>query len=199
MPSDQGYKIVLTNNCIVNSFDTGKYNVQGQNQEPVKKVLSSISQDGGPINKNVFVVYGHDHVSRVQLEAILRRWDLTPIILDQLPPDGKTIIEQLEDNIAKANCGIVLATPDDVGFPNGDETKKKYRVRQNVVLELGMLLSRLGREKVAILVKDTVDMEKPSDIGGLIYLSFKDNVEEAKTLLAKQLHKYGYYIAVDKL
>lgn len=56
-----------------------------------------------------------------------------------------------------------------------------------------------GRNKIAILIKDVLDMERPSDIGGLIYLSFKDNVEEIRTILAKQLIKYGYYIVVNKL
>lgn len=36
-----------------------------------------------------------------------------------------------------------------------------------VPLELGMFLSKLGRDKVAILLKEDRDFEKPSDIHGL--------------------------------
>ncbi|MBP3507977.1 MAG: nucleotide-binding protein [Lachnospiraceae bacterium] len=45
----------------------------------------------------MFVVYGHDTVARTQLEALLRRWDLEPLILDQLVSAGQTIIEKLEE------------------------------------------------------------------------------------------------------
>ena len=62
-----------------------------------------------------------------------------------------------------------------------------------------MLLSRLGRSKVAILLKEGNDFEKPSDIAGLIYIPFKENVEEAKVSLAKEMGENGYTIAVKNL
>ncbi len=77
--------------------------------------------------------------------------------------------------------------------------KKKYRVRQNVVLELGMLLSKIGREKVAILLSQAEDMESPSDIQGLLYMPFKENVEEAKLSLAKEMKNNGYDLDIVKL
>ena len=94
---------------------------------------------------------------------------------------------------------IVLATPHDIGYPKNDESKKRHRVRQNVVLELGMLLSRIGREKVAILLSQSEDMEKPSDIDGLIYIPFKDNIEETKLSLAKEMQSNGYELDIAKL
>ena len=147
----------------------------------------------------VFVVYGHDKNARTQLEAMLRRWDLEPLILDQLPSDGSTIIEKLEKYTNQADFGIVLATPDDIGYAKNNEANKKYRVRQNVVLELGMLLAAKGRSKVAILLSQAEDMESPSDINGLIYIPFKDNVEDAAISLAKEMNKNGYTIEISKL
>jgi predicted nucleotide-binding protein len=38
-------------------------------------------------------MYGHDGQARNDLEMILRRWDLEPLILDQLASEGQTIIE----------------------------------------------------------------------------------------------------------
>ena len=122
-----------------------------------------------------------------------------PLILDQLISSGQTIIEKLEEYTQKANFGIVLATPDDIGYPKNDDTQKRYRVRQNVVLELGMLLSRIGRDKVAILLSQAEDMERPSDIDGLLYIPFKDNVEEAKLSLAKEMQNNGYNLDIAKL
>ena len=193
-----GVALKLSNGCIVNCWDNGTVNCQGKNVEQVMAILS-----GGNTtlthNRKVFVVYGHDTNARTQLEAMLRRWDLEPLILDQLISSGQTIIEKLEEYTQQANFGIVLATPDDIGYPKDDEAKKQYRVRQNVVLELGMLLSRIGREKVAILLSQAEHMEKPSDIDGLIYIPFKDNVEDTKLSLAKEMQNNGYTLDIAKL
>lgn len=188
----------LKNGCLVNCWDSGKVNLQGKNTAEIESVLN-VSTDSVPANKKVFVVYGHDMSARTQLEAMLRRWDLEPLILDQLVSAGQTIIEKLEEHTGQAGFGIVLATPDDVGYPKSDETKKKFRVRQNVILEMGMLLSKLGRKKVAILLSQAEEMERPSDIEGLIYIPFKGNVEEAKLSLAKEMQSNGYIIDVAKL
>ena len=193
-----GVALKLSNGCIVNCWDKGTVNCQGKNVEQVMAIFS-----GGNTtlthNRKVFVVYGHDTNARTQLEAMLRRWDLEPLILDQLISSGQTIIEKLEEYTQQANFGIVLATPDDIGYPKDDEAKKQYRVRQNVVLELGMLLSRIGREKVAILLSQAEHMEKPSDIDGLIYIPFKDNVEDTKLSLAKEMQNNGYTLDIAKL
>jgi predicted nucleotide-binding protein len=139
----------------------------------------------------VFVVYGHDPSARTELEAMLRRWGLDPIILDQLPSEGATLIEKLEKYYPNVSFAVVLANPDDEAFPKGKPDEKKYRARQNVVLELGLVLAHLGRSRVAILLKDQDVMERPSDIHGLIYIPFKTDLakEAACYLLRKWLHK----------
>ena len=196
--NDLGTVLKLSNGCIINCWDKGTANCQGKNSEKITALLSGTTASSIQ-NRKVFVVYGHDNNARTQLEAMLRRWDLEPLILDQLISSGQTIIEKLEEYTQQANFGIVLATPDDIGYPKNDESKKQYRVRQNVVLELGMLLSRIGREKVAILLSQAEDMEKPSDIDGLIYIPFKDNVEETKLSLAKEMQNNGYTLDIAKL
>lgn len=188
----------LSNGCIVNCWDSGKVNLQGKCTPEIEAILSNPVQER-VVNKKVFVVYGHDANARTQLEAMLRRWDLEPLIIDQLVSSGQTIIEKLEEYTSQVSFGIVLATPDDIGYPKSDETKKQYRARQNVVLELGMLLAKIGRKKVAILLSQSEKMEKPSDINGLIYIPFKDNVEEAKLSLAKEMQNNGYAIDLAKL
>ena len=193
-----GTVLKLSNGCIINCWDKGTANCQGKNADQITALLSD-TPISSTQNRKVFVVYGHDNHARTQLEAMLRRWDLEPLILDQLISSGQTIIEKLEEYTQQANFGIVLATPDDIGYPKNDETKKQYRVRQNVVLELGMLLSKIGREKIAILLSQAEDMEKPSDIDGLIYIPFKDNVEETKLSLAKEMQNNGYALDIAKL
>lgn len=191
----------MSNGAIVNCYDNGNFNVQGKNSEMVRQLLSGTNPNqSAKKNNKVFVVYGHDMTARTQLEAMLRRWDMEPLILDQLPSLGNTVIEKLEEYTKQVEFGIVLATPDDVGYAaeSGSE-KAKCRVRQNVVLELGMLLASIGRNKVAILLKTKDDFEKPSDIDGLIYIPFEKNVEEAKLSLAKEMEKHHYKLDISKL
>lgn len=131
---------------------------------------------------------------------MLRRWGLEPLILDQLPSEGATIIEKLERYTADVHFAVVLATPDDEGHKANHPDEKAFRARQNVVLELGMLLSTLGRAKVAILLKDQTSMERPSDINGLIYIPFRDNLQsEVGPTLAREMAQQGYEIDVKRL
>lgn len=212
LPNDSGTQLRLTNDAIVNSFHTGKYNVQGKNRDPVKicleKAITQVAVAPTPKNDvatqpkcdKVFVVYGHDKVARNELEAILRRWKLEPLFLDQLPSEGKTIIEKLEKYSTEVKFAVVLATPDDVGYCVGHEDEKAFRARQNVVMELGMMLALLGRKKVVILLKKQDNMERPSDIEGLLYIPFKDSLQEdARTLLAKEMVAQGCSIALADL
>jgi predicted nucleotide-binding protein len=129
--------------------------------------------------EEIFIVYGHDTAARNELELILRRIGFSPIVLGNLAAAGETIIEKLETYIGqggRAKYACVLLTPDDEGYKAGTANERKYRARQNVVLELGMVLAKLGRKRVAILRKKTV--EQPSDIDGLIYIPFDEHIDE---------------------
>jgi predicted nucleotide-binding protein len=130
---------------------------------------------------------------------MLRRWGLEPLIFDQIKSGGQTIIEKLETVRAEANFAVVLATPDDEGHRKDHPEEEAYRARQNVVLELDMMLAILGRPKVAVLLKSDVHMERPSDIQGLIYISYKDSVAEAALTLAKEIHGQGIAIDLDRV
>lgn len=190
-----GKTIKLNNGGIINCYNTGKYTIKGKSQDQIRAVLDGTVP---VINKKVFVVYGHDEIARTQLEAMLRRWDLDPIILDQQASAGQTIIEKLEEYGSDVGYAIVLATPDDEGKAKS-EAVYKSRVRQNVVLELGMFLSKLGREKVAILLKEAPDFERPSDIHGLIYIPFQNKVDEVAISLIRELSRQGYSIDSNRI
>lgn len=140
--------------------------------------------------KKVFVVHGHDDVAREQLELILHRLGLDPFVLANTGGGGNTIIEALEEETGpgpgRARFGIVLLTPDDVGYAKKDGGRDAQpRARQNVVLEMGMLIAALGRKNVAILKKG--HLEIPSDVQGIIYLSFNEHVKETVPKLVDRL------------
>ncbi|NUO18564.1 nucleotide-binding protein [bacterium] len=150
----------------------------------------------------VFVVYGRDSTARDQLELILRRIDINPIIIGRIHPDGSTIIDRLEQHLNACTFVCVLLTPDDEGrLRDSHGSPLALRARQNVVLELGWALGRLGRDKVAIIHKSDVDMpfEDPTDLRGLVHYQYKHTVEEIKVDLAKHLQKNGFTIDIQKL
>ena len=205
-----GIQFCFSNGAKVIVYDKGTVTPQGKCVDDVKRILgintnASVTDENGlnhqtiSARKKVFVVYGHDSEARTQLEAMLRRWELDPLILDQLPSEGATIIEKLERYTQDVNFAVVLATPDNIGYRANHEDELAYRARQNVVLELGMMLAKLGRKNVAILMKQQDKMERPSDIQGLIYIPFKDSVTDGAVLLAKEMSAQGYNIDVKKL
>lgn len=64
-----------------------------------------------------------------------------------------------------------------------------FRARQNVIFEHGYLITKLGRNNVCALVKQTV--ETPNDISGVVYIPFDEN-GGWKHLLAKEMKSSGY-------
>ena len=125
---------------------------------------------------------------------MLQSWNVESLAIDSLPVQGRTIIEQLEHYIPQANYGIILATPDDIGYLVGRENDAKYRARQNVVLELGMLLSKLGRSRISIILKECEKFERPSDIDGILYLQFEKDITEIGPRIKRELNAQGYAI-----
>ena len=133
----------------------------------------------------------------------MRRLDLEPYILKNAGGSGKTIIEALEQSILSESAfGIVLMTPDDIGCSQQeyqeDTTKLQPRARQNVILEMGILIGAIGRDKVAILRKGNI--ENPSDVSGIFYISFNNSViKEAGNSLIKHLKRAGIPIDEGKI
>ncbi|WP_237170956.1 TIR domain-containing protein [Paludisphaera borealis] len=157
-----------------------------------------------PMNasKKVFVVHGHDSVAREQLELIIHKLGLNPFVLANSGGGGLTIIEALEKEIGPSNnqarFGIVLMTPDDIGYSKVDGVEKaEPRARQNVVLELGMLISAIGRPNIAILRKG--HLEEPSDAKGVLYIPFNDHVKEVVPKLTNRLREAGFILNPDAI
>lgn len=163
---------------------------------------TSSSAGSAPANKKIFLVHGHDDSAREQLELVIHRLGLDPFVLANTGGGGLTIIEALEQEIGprqgQARFGIVLMTPDDIGYAKRDgQERAEPRARQNVVLEAGMLISAIGRSNVAILKKGHLDV--PSDAQGIIYIPFNDHVKEAVPKLVDRLRKAGFVFAPEAI
>lgn len=145
-------------------------------------------------NKKVFIVHGHDHVLKIELEVFLSRVGLVPIVLHREVDGGKTLIEKFESNSDVAFVFILL-TPDDIAFAVEQETlddssrSKEFRARQNVIFEFGYFVAKLGRQRVCGLHKG--DVAIPSDLNGLIYKKVETNIEAVGFALIKELKSAG--------
>lgn len=134
-------------------------------------------------SNRIFIVHGHDDLSKLQLARMLTKMGFESIILHELPSGGKTIIEKLEKESEDVVFVFVILTPDDELY----DTHKNlnYRARQNVIFELGFFYGKLGRNKVCCLYKKGVEI--PTDISGISYIEFKDSPEEKYQEIVNEL------------
>jgi predicted nucleotide-binding protein len=123
------------------------------------------------VEKGIFVVHGHQRRDEVA-RFIQRVTGITPIILDEQAGRGRTIIEKFEEEARPAAYAVVLLTEDDLGKAK-DGAELRPRARQNAVLELGYFIGKIGRENVAVLHEQKVEIL--SDYQGVEYISFSDN------------------------
>lgn len=147
-----------------------------------------------PTPNSVFIVHGHDDASKQRVARFLEQIGTPAVILQEQTNKGMTVPEKLELFAARAGFAVVLITPDDVGAAAEKPRQKRFRARQNVVMELGYFTARLGRSKVFVLVKG--DIEMPSDFLGIVYEPF-DDADGWKLRLAKELKAAGYRIDLN--
>ena len=121
--------------------------------------------------RDVFVVHGRDDGTKETVARFLQKLDFRPIILHEQPSRGRTIIEKFESHV-QAAFAIALLTPDDVGALASESHNLKCRARQNVILEFGYFMGRLGRERVCAIVAEGVEI--PSDYEGVVYIRLDD-------------------------
>ena len=137
----------------------------------VNDAFDSATKPAQPIApaRKVFVVHGHDEGAREAVARFLERLGFEAIVLHERANQGRTVIEKVEVH-GDVGFAVVLLTPDDEGAKRGEALQP--RARQNVLLELGYFIGRLGREQVCALKRGQVEF--PSDFGGVAYASFDD-------------------------
>jgi hypothetical protein len=150
--------------------------------------LTMLPERSGPAARKVFIVHGRDEGARESVARFLEQLKFDPIILHEQANQGRTIIEKIEAH-GEVGFAVILLTPDDVGsMKDGD---LQPRARQNVLLELGYFVGRLGRSRVCALKRG--DMEVPSDFGGVVYVPF-DAGGAWKQVLSRELQAVGFDI-----
>lgn len=146
-----------------------------------------------PFSRKIFIVHGHDDGARETVARFLERIGLEAVILHEQANQGRTIIEKVVAN-SDVGFAVVLLTPDDEGCVKGGTPEP--RARQNVLLELGYFIGRLGRDKVCALKSGALEI--PSDFAGVVWETMDSN-GGWKQALARELEAAGHSIDWNKI
>lgn len=145
------------------------------------------------VSNRVFVVHGHDDAARETVARFLERLGLVAVILHEQVSRGRTVIEKVEEH-GDVAFAVVLLTPDDEGRARGSG-ELMPRARQNVVLELGYFLARLGRDRVCALKRGGVEI--PSDYAGVVWTDM-DSGGGWRLTLAREMKVVGFDVDLNK-
>ena len=140
----------------------------------------------------VFIVHGHGDALKTSLQLLLTRAGVDSIVLHERPDEGRTIIDKLIEESDACRFAIALLTSDDLTDDG------KYHARQNVYLEVGYFIGKLGKKHVLMLKDNSVDI--PSDLQGVLYtpvISSNDAAWKIKVL--KELSSAGFSINIDEV
>jgi len=205
-PVSDGYLVVEKSRNVTRKFvprPPQKEEISEEQEKPKR-----------PLSKHIFIVHGRDDKPKLELARMLEKLGFDVIILSEQPDKGRTIIEKLEQETIDVGYTFVILTPDDIGFEDlVQELGKQYplvsefvksrpivssllkpRARQNVILELGYFVGKIGRNRVCCLYKG--DVELPSDIHGVLFKKFEKSVEECYKGILDELKAAGYEIKI---
>ena len=79
---------------------------------------------------------------------------------------GRHLLTKFIEEAELVTFAVVVMTDDDLGGATAAELLP--RARQNVILELGYFIARLGQDRVCALI--TPGLETPSDFDGIVYI-----------------------------
>ncbi len=135
----------------------------------------------------VVVMHGLDvAVLHLAVRTLERCTGRPVLVLPEAAEPGSTMLETFEAMALETSFVVVILTAD-----NGTESAGATNPRrgpQDLGFELGYLLARFGRERVAVLVAPEVDI--PSDAFGVAYIRL-DGGDEWRLALGRELQAAG--------
>jgi predicted nucleotide-binding protein len=189
--------INMSNGAIVNATEAGRKQVIEILNGLIRRLNEKREDMGGQMttvgkvsdSRKIFLVHGHDQAVTSIVARFLEKLKLEAVILHEQPNEGQTIIEKFERH-ADVGFAVVLLTPDDMGgIAPGSNLQP--RARQNVILELGYFIGKLGRPRVCALYVTGVEL--PSDLHGLVWVAYDSGAWQTK--LANEMRATG--ISID--
>lgn len=118
----------------------------------------------------LLIIHGHSVDRLILIEWLRAKLGSADLLIMQGEfGGGRTLPEKFENIAEEADGAIAIATPDDVGGL-ADASGQELRARQNIWVEVGWIWGRLGRDKVMMLCKGSLEM--PSDLHGIELYSY---------------------------
>lgn len=114
------------------------------------------------------------------------------LILHELPNEGKTIFQKFHDHSAVEFAVVLLTGDDQGGRVDAPFEQQCKRARQNVILELGFFLGKLGAQNVCCIYEAGVEL--PSDYEGMLYVGLNT---DWKMGLVRELKSAGIRIDLN--
>jgi len=190
--------VYVTNEDIIHCCKAGILSIKLILTDYLKELEESEATNSVPLSvsanfdySKIFIVHGHDGELKQSVARLIEKQGIEAIILSEQANKGRTIIEKFEDYTDV--CGaICLFTADDYGKAKSDKTDNT-RARQNVVLETGYFMGKLGRDHVVLLADKGIEM--PSDLSGIVYT----DTGSWQFALLKELTAMGYKVDLNKL
>jgi predicted nucleotide-binding protein len=142
-----------------------------------KDIVDDLKRQGAYTNgRKVFVIYGHDRLNTGLRQDVVKWLEDHGISADLIDPSTlkDQLLSGLLERMQSAAAFIALCTPDDA-MVDSSGTIQHYQPRQNVLLEIGMVLGLPRGMKRLIVLQATgpsIDerSELPTDLGGLLSL-----------------------------
>ncbi len=127
----------------------------------------------------------------------LQKLGLSSVILNEESQDTSFMARAAEH--PDAGFAIVLLAPDEMGYAASEAPRPaRPRGSQDLILQLGYFLGRLGPERVLALYRPVEGFELPADPTHLLFTPF-DTAGRWQFDLLKQLKGCGYKVDADRL
>ncbi|WP_455221452.1 TIR domain-containing protein, partial [Kaarinaea lacus] len=143
-------------------------------KEPPAIVKRAMAASGNKI----FLVYANDIGMKGDVSIFLSKMGVSTIVLKDSADTGFSLIDELEKH-NDVHYAIVMLNPDASG------------ISENIVYELGLIVGRLGKNRVCGLVKEYISIL--ANYSGISYVPV-DPAGAWKFLLIKQLKEAGFNI-----
>jgi len=135
----------------------------------------------------VLVVHGSKKI-RDSVVKVLKENKMEEIILK----DKKTIVDDLKQH-ENASHAIFIVSNEDVGAPKTKKNNLKPRAGQDVILELGYIMGKIGSEKLTVLHEK--NLELPTGLKEVSSLKLTGKSWQKK--LGTELQKIGDHISPE--
>ncbi len=172
-------KIVKPNIAFVQNAPA-KFTIGRQNQSSSINITE--------LSKNIFVVHGHDmEPVHETIRLIEDAFDARCIVLKEQTSKGRLILEKFLEVANTCSYAVAVYSADDEVCNSGE---KYMQARPNVIFEMGWFYGKLGKEKIAVLLKKGAKLN--SDLHGLNYLEYDSSVREKFLDLSNELEDAGF-------